>query len=199
MLTDDCRLFETEIETSECELVEAARRGELDAFSVLFERNKNAVYSFVHRSVGHREDAEDIVQEVFCRAWNSIGRFRGDSKLISWLFRIAANLCVDRARSAKSKKYNATSVGLEQCAIESIEDQSLSVEDGSLLRQAISIGMESLPISYRMLVVLCDVEGRTRKEAAAIMGCSSTSVSVRLCLAHKKLRVLLSEALDEVS
>ena len=75
-----------------------ARRGELPAFEELVRRHEKRVYAVALRSSGSPEDAEDITQEVFLRAWRSIEEFRGDSGFSTWLFRITMNLCVDHAR-----------------------------------------------------------------------------------------------------
>ena len=75
-----------------------ARRGELDAFEELVRRYEKRVYVIALRSSGNPEDAADITQEVFLRAWRSIENFRGDSGFSTWLFRITMNICVDHAR-----------------------------------------------------------------------------------------------------
>lgn len=197
MLIENSRLFESETGASDYELIDAAKRGELDAFGVLFERNKNAIYAFVHRSIGHAQDSEDIVQEVFFSAWKSIKSFRCEAKFLSWLYKIAANRCVDYSRRARSKSCYKADIA-DNYDFESMAEPKLGVEDGSVLRFAIKSGMESLPMSQRILVVLCDIQGFTQREAAGILGCSPANVCLKLRSAHKKLRALLSDAIDEV-
>lgn len=179
-------------------LIQAARDGNVDAFGTLFDRNKDAVYRFVLKSIQRREDAEDIVQEVFCRAWRAMPRFRGDSKLLTWLCRIAANLCADHGRSAHRRPTSATEVGLEPGEIDCPDDSNAGVESQSITRHAVNEALEKLNVNHRMLVVLCDIQGFTHAEAAQVMGCSAISVRVRLYRARRKLRSLLAGVLDEV-
>ena len=179
-------------------MISAAKLGDVDAFGLLFERNKDAVYSFVARSVGRREDAEDIVQDVFLRAWRSIERFRGDSALTTWLCSIAANRCRDYYRSAQRRVTPETDLRFGTTDIESVEEPAGDVESTSVTKETVSDALGKLNISQRMLVVLCDVQGFTYKEAAEIVGCSQVSVKVMLHRARKKLRTLLAGVLDQV-
>ena len=80
-----------------------ARRGELDAFEELVRRYEKRVYAIALRSAGSPEDAADITQDVFLRAWRSIESFRGDSGFSTWLFRITMNICVDHARHRQTQ------------------------------------------------------------------------------------------------
>ena len=85
-----------------------ARRGELDAFEELVRRYEKRVYVIALRSSGNPEDAADITQEVFLRAWRSIENFRGDSGFSTWLFRITMNICVDHARHRQAQPQTTT-------------------------------------------------------------------------------------------
>ncbi|MEN6371386.1 MAG: sigma-70 family RNA polymerase sigma factor [Armatimonadota bacterium] len=174
-------------------LLAAAQLGDSDAFGILFEQTKDAVYSFVMRSVGSKEDAEDIVQEVYCRAWRSINRFRGDSKLLTWLYRIAVNLCIDHSRSKHRRSYTETEteIDLEQMELTPHSDQN--IETGSINRYMINEALQKLAPACKMLVVLCDVQGFTCSEAAEIIGCSPVSARVRLSRTRRKLRRLLQD------
>lgn len=181
----------------DCQIFAAARSGDPEAFGILFEQNKNTVYSFVLQSVGNPDEAEDIVQQTFVRAWQAIGGFRGDSKLLTWLCRIAANLCKDHARFSKRREFAANKSELEA------DDTGLHIQPIDsigckyIIRQAIENALDRLPSSHRMLVVLCDMEGFSSKEAARVIGCSPISARVRLSRAHKELRRLLAPILDE--
>jgi RNA polymerase sigma-70 factor (ECF subfamily) len=190
---------QTTIVNTDDKLITAARMGDEEAFGVLFERHKNAVYSFVRRTVGTREDAEDIVQETFCRAWRSMTSFRGESKLLTWLCRIAANLCVDYRRSPGRRIYTNSDTEVYQGLNNPLmSPRAGSMESGSIARQALLEALDTLPTSHRMLVILCDVQGFTCEEAAQVLQCSSISVRVRLSRARKKLRSILSGFRDEV-
>jgi len=94
----ELRLLETDLI-----LVERAKKGDLKAFSKLVEQNKKLVYYLAYDMMNNREDAEDISQEVFIKAYKSLANFRGDSKFSSWLYRITMNTCLSLRRNKSSK------------------------------------------------------------------------------------------------
>lgn len=198
MLPGSLTSSEVNVLASEKKLIRAAQLGDQEAFGVLFEHTKDAVYAFVLKSIGSREDAEDIVQEAYCRAWRSIGRFRGDSKLLTWLFRIAANLCVDYARARKRRAYTATETEVDIGQIEAASYPDQNIENGSINRQIINEALQTLASDCRMLIILCDIQGFTCNEAAQVIGCSAVSARVRLSRTRKKLRKLLVQSQEEV-
>lgn len=102
-----------------------ARRGELSAFEELVRKYEKRVYAVALRSSGSPEDAADITQEVFLRAWRSIETFRGDSGFSTWLFRITMNMCVDHARHKQSQPQCQPLVIGEEDAERPIPDLSL--------------------------------------------------------------------------
>ncbi len=190
---------EATLRVSEDNLVAAARGGDVEAFGALFERHKGAVHAFVQRSVGRREDAEDIVQETFRRAWMALPRFRGQSSLLTWLCRIACNLCIDHARSRKVVVDLACDIDMHSDDLQAWDMRGPDVEHEVIHRSLIESALASLSPAHRMLVILCDVQGLTGAEAAEVMGCSLLSVRARLFQARRKLRAALSAAMEEVN
>jgi RNA polymerase sigma-70 factor (ECF subfamily) len=186
------------LDEPEDSLISAAKNGDVEAFGELFERYKDFVYSFVWKSVRSREDAEDIVQETFCRAWKSMSRFRGDSKIITWLCKIAANLAADKTRSPEKKTRSASDLGVDVERLAESTNATGDLESESILRHSVNEALGQLKISQRMLVILCDIQGFNCAEAAGIVGCSHVSARVRLTRARKKLRKLLSPVVREV-
>lgn len=184
---------------SEDNLVAAARSGDVEAFGALFERHKNAVFSFVLRSVGRREDAEDIVAETFRKAWTAIARFKGQSSLLTWLCRIAANLCIDYARRSKARVELATDMEMDADELRPWEAAGADVESEVINKWRIESALAQLPMSHRVLVVLCDVQGLTCSEAAEVLGCSVMSVRTRLFRARRKLRAALADVIEGVN
>src|SRR5450631_3756451 len=83
---------------SDVALVRLARAGDFGAFEILFERHRALVYRFAYQMAGRRDDAEDIVQEAFVRAYQNLDRYRDQAKFTTWLLRIATNLCTDQVR-----------------------------------------------------------------------------------------------------
>ncbi len=173
-------------------LVAAAQGGDVEAFGLLYDRHRDRVYFFILNWIGRRDDAEDLLQEVFCRAWRSIGGFRGDSGLLSWLCKIAVNLCRDAARrAARERRIELdTSADIDEDLTDLVGP---SAEDQGIARHLVREALVQLPETQRMLVVLCDAQGFTSLEAARILGCSHVSARVRLCKARKRLRELLAD------
>ncbi len=181
---------------SEDNLIAAARGGDMEAFGALFERHKNAVYSFVLRSVGRREDAEDIVADTFRKAWTAIARFKGQSSLLTWLCRIAVNLCIDYSRRAKVRVELASEIDIDADELRPWQASGVDVESEVTNKLRIETALAQLPMSHRMLVVLCDVQGLTCSEAAKVLGCSVMSVRTRLFRARRKLRAILADVIE---
>lgn len=164
---------------------------------MLYERYKNAVYVVVSRSVARKEDAEDITLETFSKAWASLPRYRGDGKLLSWLCSIAGNLCKDLARRAPHTPGTLTDIGLDEERIVDLGSVEEGPESRSVVRSEIRNALQALPAAYRILVILCDIEGHSAAEAATMIGCSVVSARVRLFRARRRLRGLLAHLLED--
>jgi len=180
---------------SDDELVAAARAGDVESFGDLYERYRGPVFAFALSCLGRREDAEDVVQDTFCRAWRSIAGFRGEARFLTWLVRIAANACAEHARRDRRKCRLGIEVDLD---VDQAESPPADLEHESIRRQAAREALDCLSTANRMLVVLCDIQGFTSTEAARAIGCSAISARVRLCRARKRLRELLADVLSEV-
>ena len=145
-----------------------ARRGELDAFEELVRRYEKRVYAIALRSAGSPEDAADITQDVFLRAWRSIESFRGDSGFSTWLFRITMNICVDHARHRQTQP--------QTMALTNDEDEERPIHDSE---------------EHRRIVLLRDVSGMSYTEIAEILEISEGTVKSRLARARIALRKVL--------
>jgi len=169
-------------------LVGLARAGDTSAFDRLVSMHQREVYALAYRILGNAEDAADIQQETFVRAWRNLRRFRQDAAFSTWLHRIAVNLCL----SAKRRK------SLVQCDIppEELASQSVGPNPGAdvaALRRIIG----SMPAHHRVLIVLRDLEGRSFEEIAGMIGCSVGSARSRLCKARGMLRERMRPYLEE--
>lgn len=186
---------------SDLGLVEECRKGDSSAFDELVRRYKDRVYGVVYRFLGNREDALDVSQEVFVRAYRSINGFRGNSKVYTWLYSIAANLARNRLRDASRLGRNkGTSLerleeeapGLVDAAAGSNanpRESAISEELQSLLQQC----LEELPEHYRLAFVLRTFEDLSYDEIAEVMGCPVGTVKSRLNQARQMLRDRLKE------
>ena len=172
-----------------------ARRGDLAAFEELVRRNEKRVYAVALRSSGSPEDAADITQEVFLRAWRSIEDFRGDSGFTTWLFRITANLCVDFARHRQAQPQTQPLTG-EDDAERPIPDPAPTPEEhleNSELGRELAAALGEVSEEHRRIVLLRDVSGLSYTEIAEVLEISEGTVKSRLSRARIALRTILQK------
>lgn len=170
---------------AEREAVAACRRGEREAFDRLVERYQRDVYRLCYRYVGNHEDANDLAQEAFVRAWRSIGRFRGDSAFSTWLYRIAVNACLNH-RAARKPPAQELPDSLADPARGALA-RAESAADARRVREAIS----RLPEKQRATVILKVYHELTHEEVAQALGSSVGTVKSNLFHALANLRRLL--------
>lgn len=173
-----------------------ARRGELSAFEELVRKYEKRVYAVALRSSGSPEDAADITQEVFLRAWRSIETFRGDSGFSTWLFRITMNMCVDHARHKQSQPQCQPLVIGEEDAERPIPDTAPTPEehlDNSELGRELAAALDAVSEEHRRIVLLRDVSGMSYTEIAEVLEISEGTVKSRLARARVALRRILLE------
>ena len=171
-----------------------ARRGELDAFEELVRQYEKRVYAVALRSSGSPEDAADITQEVFLRAWRSIESFRGDSGFSTWLFRITMNLCVDHARHKNAQPQTQPLVVGEEDAERPIPDPAPTPEEhleNSELGRELAAALDEVSEEHRRIVLLRDVSGLSYTEIAEVLEISEGTVKSRLSRARIALRTIL--------
>jgi RNA polymerase sigma-70 factor (ECF subfamily) len=191
----------TESERSEApsdwELVQRARQGDRDAFRGLVERYQRRIAALALGIVRNREDALDIVQETFTKAYQSLDRFKGDSQFYTWLYRIAYNLCVDHRR----RETKATVLPLESDATgeermrplrdEAHADQPFErardAEIGRRVRDAIA----GLTPDHRAVILLREVDGLSYEEISQVLECPKGTVMSRLHYARRQLQARL--------
>ena len=173
-----------------------ARRGELDAFEELVRQYEKRVYAVALRSSGSPEDAADITQEVFLRAWRSIESFRGDSGFSTWLFRITMNLCVDHARHKNAQPQTQPLVVGEEDAERPIPDPAPTPEEhleNSELGRELAAALDEVSEEHRRIVLLRDVSGLSYTEIAEVLEISEGTVKSRLSRARIALRTILQK------
>lgn len=180
----------------ESELIRSVKDGNADAFESLVTENERAVFTLCLRMTGNREDAEDLTQEAFLKAYRSIGTFRGDCRFSSWMTRIASNVCLDFLRS-KSKK-QTVSLSVETDDGEDIEldlpDTAALPEDRLLteqLKASLSRGLDHLSTEQRQILILRELGGLGYDEIAKRLSIESGTVKSRIFRARKRLCVFL--------
>lgn len=176
-------------------LVEAAAAGDRNAFDELVQRHQRSMVSLIGSLTGPGVDAEDIAQEVFVRAWRSLGGFRGDSTFRTWLHRIAVNLARShQSRAGRWRRMFASGAGgdtREDDTVARAPDPG-NLEEDVLLRHAIDTALAALPEELRLAVVLRDVQGLDYREIARTLGVPIGTVESRIFRARQRLRPLLA-------
>ena len=173
-------------------LVAAAQEGDRPAFDEIVRRTYVDTYTLAVRLTASEEDARDVVQESYLRAWKGIRRFRGDAQFSTWMYRITANT----AATATSKRRRQRTVQLDDVT-EPIETEvalhpELATENAELMAE-LAAALDELPYRLRTLVVLKDVYGLSHEAIAEELGISVTAAKVRLHRGRKKMRDLLYE------
>lgn len=178
---------------SEAEAIEGAKRGDADAFEVLYALHKRRVYSLCLRMTGNPTSAEDLTQEAFLQLFRKIATFRGESAFSTWLHRLSVNVVLMQLR-----KKGLPVVSLEETMEPQQEDGPRfepGAEDpslrGSVDRVHLERAIAELPAGYRSVFTLHDIEGYEHNEIAAMMGCSVGNSKSQLHKARLKMRELL--------
>jgi RNA polymerase sigma-70 factor (ECF subfamily) len=176
------------------ELVARSRGGDLDSFNQLVLRWERPIYALAYRVIGREEDARDVCQETFLRAFRALGGFKGQAKFSSWIYRITLNLCRDWIRRERRQPVAQAPEGIDivelasQKAVpaESIEDLVARREIG----QAVARAMADLPAEQRTAIILKEYHGLTFQEIADMLECPLSTVKTRL---YQGLTVLRRE------
>jgi RNA polymerase sigma-70 factor (ECF subfamily) len=169
-------------------LVKAASSGDRAAFSTLFARDRDLVYAYIYARLGHREEAEDVVQETFIRAFLSMGRLRGPGAWQGWLLKIARNLCTDALRRRKTRHTEPVDPEWLDGA-PSPETQLMTQER----RRELNAAVAALPEPCRIVLSMRFGSGCTRREIATALGVPESTIMGRLARAMRLLRHELGE------
>ncbi len=172
----------------EREAVEACQRGEREAFDRLVERFQRDVYRLCYRYVNNHEDANDVAQEVFLKAYRAIRRFRGDSSFSTWLYRIAVNTCLN-FRSARKPQTEE----LPEALADPRAGVAASLESDEQARR-VRDAIRRLPEKQRATLILKVYHELTHEEVARILGSTVGTVKANLFHALGNLRKLVLEA-----
>jgi RNA polymerase sigma-70 factor (ECF subfamily) len=165
------------------ELVARSRGGDVDSFNQLILRWERPIYALAYRVIGREEDARDVCQEAFLRAFRALPGFKGEAKFSSWLYRITLNLCRDWIRRQRRapvlqipEDTDPHELAAERGAVESIEDLAARRELTAVVEQA----MAALPDEQRTAIILKEYHGMTFQEIAELQGCPLSTVKTRL-------------------
>jgi RNA polymerase sigma-70 factor (ECF subfamily) len=178
------------------ELVARAQGGDIDSFNQLIVRWERPIYALAYRVIGREEDARDVCQDAFLRAYRALPGFKGQAKFSSWLYRIALNLCRDWIRrqrrapvSQLPEDIDATELAAETGPVESIEDLVARRELSAIVEAA----MSELSEEQRTAIILKEYHGMTFQEIADMQGCPLSTVKTRLYQGLSLLRRRLEQ------
>lgn len=169
------------------ELVVAARDGDREAFDEIVKATYAETYTLALRLMGNEEDARDVVQEAYFRAFRGLKRFRGDAQFSTWMYRITAN-CAATHLGRRSKHRHEELLDDDPVVDERPTYDPQAQSEATALRQRLTGALEALPPKLRQVVVLRDIYDLPHEAIAAELGISETAAKVRLHRARKKLR-----------
>ena len=183
----------------EGDLVKRARHGELSAYDELVKRYQERIYATIYHMTGNHEDANDLAQESFIKAYQALKTFKGGSSFYTWLYRIAVNKTINFLKQRKNKYH----LSLNDLDFQTEHDPDLValISDKTPLRDAglaelqkkLNEALLKLSEPHRIVAVLHDVQGISHEEIAGIMGCNVGTVRSRLFDARQQLQGHLAE------
>lgn len=180
-------------DTGLTELVTAAKGGDRDAFDALVRDTYRDTYTLAFRLLADPEDARDVVQETYLRAWKGLGRYRGDAQFTTWLYRITANT----ASTHRGRRGRQRATSIEEHELDFVDEsragQPEAMGESALELASLGEALDLLPAKLRQAVVLKDVYDLPHDAIAAELGISVTAAKVRLHRGRKQLREILDD------
>ena len=177
-------------EIGDLELVARHREGDLDAFGEIYRRHAGRLYSLAYRMVGNAGDAEDLLQEIFMQAHRKLSSFKGESALVTWLYRLAMNHCLDHLRSKATRMRHATG-SLDAEGGPPTPAAPAGAVELTVSRLDLERAIAGLPEGCRAAFLLHDVEGFEHREVAAMLGIAEGTSKSQVHKARLRLRETL--------
>ncbi|MGV3774728.1 MAG: sigma-70 family RNA polymerase sigma factor [Verrucomicrobiales bacterium] len=181
------------------QLVQRAQGGDMDAYDALIRRYQERVYATLYHMTANHEDANDLTQEAFIKAYKALKSFKGDSSFFTWIYRIAINKAINFLKSKKNKvhmslndlDFNAEN---DPDMVAFVSDKTPRRDLGlTELQEKLNEAMQRLSEVHRLVVTLHDVQGLSHEEISKIMDCNTGTVRSRLFYARQQLQALLSD------
>lgn len=165
------------------ELVTRSMGGDRDSFNQLVLRWERPIYALAYRVIGREEEARDVCQDTFLRAWRALPGFKGQAKFSSWLYRIALNLCRDWIRRQRRAPVMQMPEGVDPLEMAAEHEPAESIETLVARRELSAVveeAMALLPEEQRTAIILKEYHGMTFQEIADLQGCPLSTVKTRL-------------------
>ncbi len=185
----------------EHELVRRARQGDLEAYDDLVKRYQERIYATIYHMTSNHEDANDLAQDSFIKAYQALKSFKGGSSFYTWLYRIAVNKTINFLKQRKNRSHmslNDMDFNAEHDPdlVALVSDKTPRRAAGlSELQEKLNAALMKLSEPHRLVVVLHDVQGRSHEEIAEVMDCNIGTVRSRLFYARQQLQGYLSDYL----
>lgn len=202
----DTEATAAQTDVPELDLVRKAQAGETGAFDQLVSRYRTRVFGMIYNMVHNEQDAWDLAQDSFVKAWKSIARFRGQSSFYTWIYRIVMNVTIDALRKKQVRSGGAEFDDAIQP--KEIDPASRTVPHPDALphermehkeiRDRIDAAIAQLSPEHRAVILMKEIEGMQYHEIAESLGCSIGTVMSRLFYARKKLQNLLRDVYENV-
>lgn len=182
----------------ELKLIRRVQAGDAEAFEKLMLAHEKAVFNLALRMTENREDAEDVSQEAFLKAYRSLSDFRGESKFSVWLYRIVSNVCLDFLR--RKRRRPSASLTVEDDEGEEVQwdvpDERYTPErllERKLTQEAVRKGLAALPENQRKILLLREIEGLSYEEIGEVLDLDPGTVKSRIFRARKRLCAFLEQ------
>ena len=204
MMHTEATLAQSDV--SELELVKRCQAGDTEAFDELVTRCRTRVFGMIYNMVHSEQDAWDLAQESFLKAWKSIGRFRGQSSFYTWIYRIVMNVTIDWLRKKQVKGSGAefddaiqlTEIDPASKTVPKTEALPHQTMERDEIRARIQKAIAQLSPEHRAVILMKEIEGMQYHEIAEALGCSIGTVMSRLFYARKKLQALLRDVYENI-
>jgi RNA polymerase sigma-70 factor (ECF subfamily) len=191
----------TSLQLEEAKLIKGARQGDLESYDELVRRYQERIYATIYHMTSNHEDANDLAQEAFIKAFHALKTFKGGSSFYTWVYRIAVNKTINFLKQRKHK----AQMSLDDLDFNAEHDPDLVAlisdktprREVSLteLQEKLNAAMQKLSEPHRLVVTLHDVQGLSHEEIAKVMNCNIGTVRSRLFYARQQLQAHLSDYL----
>ncbi|HTB62498.1 MAG TPA: sigma-70 family RNA polymerase sigma factor [Opitutales bacterium] len=182
-------------------LVQRVQTGDIRAFDLLIQKYRERLYAIIYNLTSNREDASDLTQEAFIKAFRNIRLFKGDSSFFTWLYRIAVNTSLTHLKRSRLRRFFSfenLDEQVSQSELAEVLADKMQTDKPALikeLQEKLNEALQRLSLNHRTVVVLFEIEGLSHQEIAQVMECSEGTVRSRLHYAKLQLQSYLQDYL----